>query len=507
MSRIDPSGQEPGALRSQPFRPLEAIVALGGIQALTMLAGLARTKLLALLLGPAVLGIVGVIDQVVALVTHGGSLSTPFIAMKFLSRRLAEGMERVRRVFTGLFRLMLLASLGVTAIVAVIAFFRPELLSRDLGPYRTPLLLALGSAPALTAMALLRNVLAAMNRHREAALAAFVGALALVGAAYLGIEMAGVRGLYAGNLAVNVLLAGLVYSFLARSAGVRLIGGPGIARDTLREERDLSWYLSLFHLMTLVTPLAYLVARVSVLNNHGDVAAGMYYAAYGLAVSVRVILSQANTLYLAPLVNRPDPPAERVAVTSEFLRILTVLSVLGTLPLVLFPELWIWLLYSAEFTAAADFLAPFVVGEMILLFAAVLLTLLLGFDDLKGHLTIAVSGHGLILLLALLFTPPLGPVGVAYAFIVGNGAMLLAAMVRIRRSWRGPGLGGSLLLLLLAVAVLAGGGWWVTGSGLEPHPIWRISGYLGIGVGALAFLSSGERQWLLSPWKRQEREG
>ena len=77
MGVASPDAVDPAPTSS--FRPLQAIVALGGIQALTMLAGLARTKVLAVLLGPAGVGIASVIDQVESLVAQLGSLSIPFV--------------------------------------------------------------------------------------------------------------------------------------------------------------------------------------------------------------------------------------------------------------------------------------------------------------------------------------------------------------------------------------------------------------------------------------------
>ncbi|HEV2131086.1 MAG TPA: hypothetical protein VGR27_08285, partial [Longimicrobiaceae bacterium] len=96
---VTASGVAPETPTRAVFRPLQAILALGGIQALTMAAGLARTKILALLLGPAGLGIVGVIDQTISLVTHLGSLSFPFAAVTFLSRRRGEGGQGFARLY------------------------------------------------------------------------------------------------------------------------------------------------------------------------------------------------------------------------------------------------------------------------------------------------------------------------------------------------------------------------------------------------------------------------
>lgn len=496
----DAPAADPDTTPQRSFNPLEAIVGLGGIQALTMLAGLARSKILALLLGPAVLGIVGVIDQVVSFLTHAGSLSTPFAATKFLSRRIREEARQFRRLFSGLFFVMLAGSLVATVVVAVVAAYRPQLLSSDLEGYRTPLLLALLTVPGLTAVAFQRSVLAVLSRHRDAALASFVSSVALVGTSWVGIELAGVVGLYAGNLLVHVPMAVGIYLYLREKSTLALVPEFDEIRSALGREEDLRWYLTIFHLTTLVTPLAYLTARVSVLNHHGAEAAGLYYAAYGIAVSVRVILTQGNTLYLTPIMNRPTPVTDRIESAGEYLRVLSALVLVGGLGLMLFPELWIWLLYSAEFTDASAFLGAFVVGEMLLLFAGVYLNLLIGLDDLSGHISMSVAGHTAILVLALVLTPPFGPVGVAYAFIIGNGGMLVGCMMRL---WTQhpeadlfrpvPPMATSVGLLVLTAFAL--------GSAPGLGVLWRLGGWVCGGGVALFLLTPNERSWILSPWR------
>src|SRR4030095_15362040 len=97
-------GSPPGvdSVPASSFRPLQAIVALGGIQALTMLAGLARTKVLAVLLGPAGVGVASVVDQVVSLVAQLGSLSIPFVGLKFLARARDGAADETRRIYDAL---------------------------------------------------------------------------------------------------------------------------------------------------------------------------------------------------------------------------------------------------------------------------------------------------------------------------------------------------------------------------------------------------------------------
>src|SRR5689334_23575524 len=116
------------------FRPLQAILALGGIQAFTMLAGLARTKVLAVLLGPAGVGVASVVDQVVSLVAQLGSLSIPFVALKFLSRTRDESPDETRRVYNALVLLLVLASVASATIATVIAVLWPSAFGEGLTP-------------------------------------------------------------------------------------------------------------------------------------------------------------------------------------------------------------------------------------------------------------------------------------------------------------------------------------------------------------------------------------
>jgi O-antigen/teichoic acid export membrane protein len=118
----------PAAADASPapsFQPLQAMVALGGIQALTMLAGLIRSKILAVMLGPAGVGVAGVVDQAVSLVAQLGSLSVPFVALKFLSRARDASSHDVRRVYTALLGTIGLCSVVSAAIATVIAAWRP----------------------------------------------------------------------------------------------------------------------------------------------------------------------------------------------------------------------------------------------------------------------------------------------------------------------------------------------------------------------------------------------
>ena len=58
--------------------------------------------------------------------------------------------------------------------------------------------------------------MAALERHRESALAAFFTALLTVAGAYLGVRYGGLVGLYVANLVVTALTVIGLHAYLAR---------------------------------------------------------------------------------------------------------------------------------------------------------------------------------------------------------------------------------------------------------------------------------------------------
>ncbi|HEX6249897.1 MAG TPA: hypothetical protein VFZ56_00530 [Gemmatimonadaceae bacterium] len=465
-----------------------------------MAAGLARTKILAVLLGPGGLGIVGVIDQTVALVTHFGSLSFPFVALTFLSRARTETAERFTRLYLAFLKVLLAASLLATALAIGIALWRTTLIADELAPYRLPLVLGLAGAPALATAAYLRSVLAAVERHSQAAFFALAGGVALIGTTYAGVRLQGITGLYLGNLAVAVLMPLLIVAYLRRAGAIARSGSNG-ALDVLRGVPGLPGFTSTIHLLSLVSPLAYLAARVAVLRQYGPVEAGLFHAAYALAIALRVVLGQANVLYLTPTLNRATEKSERASTAAVYVRVLVVLLVLAGLPLVLFPGEWLLLLYSERFAGAAEFLAVFVVAEAVLLTAGVYQMLLIAFDDVRAHALIAVAGQLLLAVLALIWVETLGSLGVGFAFLVGHSLILGLLLLRMRQKHHLPAVVQPLYLLVAGLGTLMGAGWWAVAR--APHAALKLGLYLVLASVALRLLTREERAWLVRPWSRR----
>jgi PST family polysaccharide transporter len=488
------------------FRPLQAIVALGGIQALTMAAGLARTKVLALLLGVGGVGVASVIDQVVSLVAQLGSLSIPFVALKFLSRARDGSREDTRRIYDALVVLLVLASVISASVGAVIAFARPATFGEGLTPYRAVLLAALVGVPPFALAPLLRNAMAALEKHRESALAAFFGAVLTVLGAVIGVRAGGLAGLYVANAAVLVLTIVAMQWYLGTKLGLRLSADvrAGVAGHALRAQPGLFGFASAMYVLALTSPFAYLLARTLLLSSHGEIEAGLVAGAYGIAVSVRLVLNQANGLYLTPLVNRSTPKADRIAAVAEYLRILIVLVAMSTLVIVLFPAQWLALLYSTKFLDAVPLVTVFVLAEAVLLLAGVYQALLIGFDDISGFLVATVGGHLVTIALARLLVESQGGVGVGAAFLAGNTVILIGTAVRLLQKHQARQVFAPLPPLMAAVGATAAAGVWV-GRETPPNVLIRV-GVLAVGCSlALLFLRADERRWLLRPWQSARR--
>ncbi len=487
---------------SPSFRPLQAIVALGSIQALTMLAGLSRTKVLAVVLGPAGVGVASVIDQIVSLVAQLGSLSIPFIGLKFLARARDGAVDETRRIYDALVMLLVMASIAAAAIATGIATIQPSLFGDGLSPYRWAIIVALIGVPPFAIAPLLRNAMAALERHREAAIATFIGAVLTVASAAIGVTASGLVGLYVANALVLVVMVVGMQWYLGRSLGLGFSTdlSVGSAVRALRSQPGLLKFAASMYVLALTSPLAYLLARSMLLSAHGAIEAGLVAAAYGLGVSIRLVLTQANALYLTPLVSRNSPKAEKTTAVAEYLRILIVLVVLSTLIIVIFPAQWLTLLYSARFLDAIPLVTVFVLAEAMLLVAGVYQALLIGFDDLAGFLVCTVVGQLITIVLARALVAPEGGIGVGVAFLVGNSVILVASATRLLRAHGARQVFVPLAPLVIALFAIGAAGWWIPRAN-GPAAVWRVGAYAAVCAVAFLVLRPDERRWILRPWQ------
>ncbi len=473
-----------------------------------MVAGLGRTKILAVMLGPSGLGITGLIDQIVAFLAHLGSMSIPFAALRYLSKYRAGQSEKFAALYFE-FRSGLIAA-SVVALSAGIVFAAWKMAdpANDLSPYKVSVILGLLSIPAIAIIALERNVLAVCDRSRMAGMMAMVAAIALVGSSYAGIRVAGMRGLYAGNLVVYFGLAAFLMVYVQRRIVPASVERPA-SRETfsvLRREPGLLKFCTVIHFLTLASPAAYLISRIVMLDQRGATETGLMAAAFGFGVAVRTAMSQANALYLTPLANRPTPTSHRAAAVSHYAQTLTVLFLLGVLPIVLFPGVFLSFLYSPKFVAAGASLGTFMIAEGLLLMAGVYQALLIGFDDLNGYTALTLVANLVTILASLLLIPTLGTIGAALAFVIGNALLLILTLGRLLTFHSIHGLARQTAIFWLGMLLLAALSLWVS-RGAMPVLYLRIAVEVAGSIALLPLLSLSEIRQMLTPWKLKAAAG
>ena len=83
---------------------IRVLFTIGAIQLLQMVVLLARTKGLALLLGPEQVGVLAVIDKLIAVFVQAASLSLPFAALRFLPSLWVSDRQEFSRRLRGMSR-------------------------------------------------------------------------------------------------------------------------------------------------------------------------------------------------------------------------------------------------------------------------------------------------------------------------------------------------------------------------------------------------------------------
>jgi len=197
-------------------------------------------------------------------------------------------------------------------------------------------------------------------------------------------------------------------------------------------------------------------------------------------------------------VNREPVPQARAVLAHEYFRIISGLMVLGALPLVLFPDLAVRALFSAEFLPAAPCLFLFVLADCLLVGGTVYLTTLRAQDDLAWSFWIGLGSNVTLAAAAWLLIPRWGLAGAAGAFVIARALSIGIAVVRLRAVSRTalPGSTMRALLYLVSCVALLGSVVSVSMRDSTPGLALRIALLAACLGGAVTMLDADERRWL-----------
>lgn len=410
---------------------LRVFTAISLVQATIALVYLLRLKVFAVLLGPSQYGIVSVVEQAVQWISFLGVLSLPSVAAKWLAEAGDLGENALRRTYTAFFK----AALGLSAVVTLAAYvvtvLGPPSILGTLSPYRSLLWLGLLSALPLALEAYFVSALAGLEQLTASLLLALGRALTMAIAGPVGYLIGGLPGLFALSGLCVAICVGSFVLWCNRRYYVKAQPLKQAVWGWSRKDTRLVKFALPEALRRALYPFSYLVARYVTFSAHGAAQAGYLHASLSISDGLFLLLGQANSLYLLPQLSRRLPATEKAIMATEFHeKLVLALSVIA-IPLVLFSDVVVNVIFSSAFEPAQRVLHLFVISQCLVLLAGVYQTLLVGMDDFVGFGLLVILGHGLRALLAYVLIPGFGLCGAGWAFLLASLGMFVVAAVRV----------------------------------------------------------------------------
>jgi O-antigen/teichoic acid export membrane protein len=438
---------------------LKIMTTLGVLQVVASLIYLIRSKMLALLLGPQGVGVISVVDQATQFIGYVSAISLPYAGVKFLSRAHSKGFEEFRESYAALLKLLSMVTLIGVAVSLVVVFGFPRAIGTQLSGYRVFLLPALITVPAMSMHGLFVNVLGSAQRPLSSMWLLVIIALVVTIAAAAGVAVDGISGYYWANLLAMAILTAGAAVYLKRGLGLPILDRAASVKKQLRQNPDIVTFSLILFGASFTFPFSYFVARYMVLKGFGEAEAGMLQAAIALAAALSTVLSPINNLYLSPILNRSIPVQEKMVVATEMQGRLTVIICALAIPMALFPQWLLTILYSPAFVGVSRSVFLFVVAQCALQLGWVYQSLLIGLDDLKVYGAITSAGYLLIALFSWPLARRYGALGVAVSCLISSGSifLMLYARLSLKHGLKLPFklrvlMGYGLLVLLLAGA-------------------------------------------------------
>jgi PST family polysaccharide transporter len=412
------------------------LATIGFLQFLTMLVLLVRTKGLAILLGPELVGVMSVIDRLLAVFAQTASLSMPFAALRFLPAPWQSDPAEFGTLFQSMLNLLAALIAAATMLGLALTLLWPQALGAELLPFRPVLIVAFSTLPAVALVPFVQNAIAGRLEPNRSMIFALAHSAVLALTALVGVSWRGLIGFYALYAIAGLALAagGIQWVRATGASGAR--GAAGAARFAIQLPRRIWNFALALAGLTFIAPYAALFVYYEVMSTFGAETAGWMQAAVGISLSVRALLGSAHALFLTPNVNRRDDFEERMRWAVSFQRSFCFLVAIALPPLLLFPRVAVSLLYSDAFVPGARFVVFFVTMEVVTLLAGTYGALVVAFDHITFHVFENVAAQLILIGLAAWLIPELGIAGAAMAGIAAQLFLYCATALFLRLKHR-----------------------------------------------------------------------
>jgi O-antigen/teichoic acid export membrane protein len=467
---------------------LKSLLTIGGLQLVVNLILLARTKMLAVFLGPDALGVLAVMDKFVAVLVQAASLSLPFAAVRFLPAFWVSDRGECFRLFRSMAKTIFAAAIALTALALAATLIHPALWGVEFSS-RSPLLLAaLLTVPSAALAPFLQNAFAGILHHRQSMIfaAAIAGSQALTG--FLGAILHNLVLLYTSLALVGTVVVAVAFLQLDR-----IVRPAKPVAGSLWPPGYVWRFAAALFALSVLIPYATLYLHYDVLHLDGATEAGWMQAAMGISLAVRTVMGAAHGMFLTPHVNRGGSIEERMGWIAEFQRMWCLLAALLIPPLLLAPNVVVGLLYAGSFLPGAKIVFLFVLGDVIYLLVGSYQALVIATDQLRFHVIQNIAAQLILILIAWLTIPHLGMTGAAVATIIVQVLLFVStsAFLALRYGVR-PGARTTAVTAYLLVALLAVGLLGASGLEFSPMGLARAAGIEIVVIAGLALFLTRE---------------
>jgi PST family polysaccharide transporter len=428
---------------------------MGGAQVVTLAVAFIRTKVIAQLMGPAGVGLVGVLTafngNVSTLAGWGLGASGVRMIAGSVPEETASKQAAVRKFG------MTLSGLGLVATLAL--FWPVACLTFDSSRYALELLIGGMAVPCIIASTIWTSILQAAGQVKTLAKAQVISAL---GGLFVGLPVIYFFGTI--GIAVSLLLAAALPMVFTWQAARRDCG----ASDHQPQRGDLRMLFNMgggLMVIGVAAQLAAYAVRLVIIKHSGDdVAAGLadagyYQAAIAIAGSLPSMVFSAMGTDFFPRVAAAKDEAEAKVLSEKQIEAALLLALPVFIGLVTMNRLGIALLYADKFEPAAPLLSWMIWGVFVRLLGWPLGYWLVARGSMRTVVFVEVASNLVMAALPIFLLPAFGLVGTAIGYFTGY-LLYAIAMLAVARRRAGQWLCSRTLLWFgLAALLLVGAQW------------------------------------------------
>ena len=393
-----------------------------GGQFFGLLFGAVAVKLLAILAGPAGVGLYSVLRQLQQMLSSVGSIGGQNAVVQGLSSHTGE--ERQRFFLSTLYVFLVMSLVVGGAVLASADLIAQWVLAGDHASAVRWLVIPVTLG---TLLFFLRGVLTADMQYGSVAI---INLLTGLGAAVVALP-AGLAFTHGyPNLLVLLVSGGLVPALAVAFIHVRRLGylasfSELAPRGASREATRRFLRVALPSLLSLMLTMGcVLVVRARAVHLYGLEGAGQFDAAWSISAMYLALFLTSLQSYLLPELSKTDKGEALHAALSKAFHFALMLSLPLIVGLVVFKPLVMNLLFSKAFVPALDVLRWVLLGDFVRVLGWVMSTALMARADMKGY-ALAEGLWSLVFVSCALLLLPYGIEWVGVAYLLGYVAYLV----------------------------------------------------------------------------------